>query len=453
LNDLDLTFTEWVKSKSEVATLINQLHSKPRQGLKIVLPHEVPAPRHEQTSHLGSSEDEIQQAIIDRVGDVLCTNTILKSDHFPGCQRKGLVPRLSGAPNFRRVDGLDVNVYGVAQCTIQGIISVLDHLCKEPQRPSFLVKDVKLPTVVWTSLREAPIIYVNNRPFGVGQMDEPFANLEITGIQPQEVEAMEERLKADILLDASKYNGRILLHEESDDGRIVGVWEEVTPSSVLTLREVYDSIKRRGYKINFNRVPVTDERAPEEQDFNELLRLLKTVTAYDHCIFNCQMGCGRTTTGMVLACMCAIHQYPELQPLPREIALQPKELAFSAAERLGISYHNGDYQIILRLVRVINDGDETKRRTDLAIDSCSVMQNLRLAIEEYKIKSEEAHDNGNMPLFKANFERAISYLERYFYLIAFNAYLREADTTNKGFDSWMSDHKELKSLLQHISLK
>jgi len=89
LNDLDLTFTEWVKSKSEVATLINQLHSKPRQGLKIVLPHEVPAPRHEQTSHLGSSEDEIQQAIIDRVGDVLCTNTILKSDHFPGCQRKG----------------------------------------------------------------------------------------------------------------------------------------------------------------------------------------------------------------------------------------------------------------------------------------------------------------------------------------------------------------------------
>jgi len=35
---------------------------------------------------------------------------------------------------------------------------------------------------------------------------------------------------------------------------------QVTPSSVLTLREVYDSIKRRGYKINFNRVPVTDER-------------------------------------------------------------------------------------------------------------------------------------------------------------------------------------------------
>lgn len=67
------------------------------------------------------------------------------------------MPRLSGAPNFRRVDGLDVNVYGVAQCTIQGIISVLDHLCKEPQRPSFLVKDVKLPTVVWTSLREGSI--------------------------------------------------------------------------------------------------------------------------------------------------------------------------------------------------------------------------------------------------------------------------------------------------------
>ena len=47
-------------------------------------------------------------------------------------------------------------------------------------------------------------------------------------------------------------------------------------------------------------------------------------------------------------------------------------------------------QIILRLIRVFNNGAEIKRRTDVAIDACSVMQNLRHAIKEYKVKTEEA---------------------------------------------------------------
>jgi hypothetical protein len=93
-------------------------------------------------------------------------------------------------------------------------------------------------------------------------------------------------------------------------------------------------------------------------------------------------------------------------------------------KELGISYHNGDYkvrtrrsglmgllvqlstcrgvltkplvgndnnkQIILRLIRVFNNGAEIKRRTDVAIDACSVMQNLRHAIKEYKVKTEES---------------------------------------------------------------
>ncbi len=99
---------------------------------------------------------------------------------------------------------------------------------------------------------------MNNRPFVVRQQDQPFVNLEITGIEPHEVEAMEDRLKADILRvfealppitlcslcsirpfcslltnmiclcakDAAHYNGLILLHEENDEGRLVGHWEK-----------------------------------------------------------------------------------------------------------------------------------------------------------------------------------------------------------------------------------
>jgi hypothetical protein len=106
------------------------------------------------------------------------------------------------------------------------VVNLLDHLRTQPQRPSSLAAAVpsdptRSPTVVWTNLREGdhacggglvvhlnsadsslhaePIIYVNNRPFVVRQQDLPFNNLEITGIEPDEVEAMEQRLKADIL--------------------------------------------------------------------------------------------------------------------------------------------------------------------------------------------------------------------------------------------------------------
>jgi hypothetical protein len=36
--------------------------------------------------------------------------------------------------------------------------------------------------------------------------------------------------------------------------------------------------------------------------------------------------------------------------------------------------------------------------------------------------------------------------------VAFNAYQSESDTDTKGFDRWMSERKELKSLLKEISL-
>lgn len=38
-----------------------------------------------------------------RGGSVLGKKTILKSDHFPGCQNKRLTPQIDGAPNYRQV--------------------------------------------------------------------------------------------------------------------------------------------------------------------------------------------------------------------------------------------------------------------------------------------------------------------------------------------------------------
>ncbi|KAK4406864.1 hypothetical protein Sango_0267400 [Sesamum angolense] len=46
---------------------------------------------------------EPEQVIKQRDGSVLGKKTILKSDHFPGCHNKRLVPHIDGAPNYRKV--------------------------------------------------------------------------------------------------------------------------------------------------------------------------------------------------------------------------------------------------------------------------------------------------------------------------------------------------------------
>lgn len=46
---------------------------------------------------------EPEQVMKQRDGSVLGKKTILKSDHFPGCQNRRLSPHIDGAPNYRKV--------------------------------------------------------------------------------------------------------------------------------------------------------------------------------------------------------------------------------------------------------------------------------------------------------------------------------------------------------------
>jgi len=89
---------------------------------------------------------------------------------------------------------------------------------------------------------------------------------------------MEQRLKTDILNDASKYQNRyetlaclptsdpslsqhrLLLHDEQG-GKLKGSWEEVDADAVKTVREVYEELRAAGYHIVFQRlshhIPIT----------------------------------------------------------------------------------------------------------------------------------------------------------------------------------------------------
>lgn len=189
-----------------------------------------------------------------RNGNVLTQGTLLKSDHFPGCQRTSLIPQIPGAPNFRKVEG--VNVYGTGIPTLEGIRNVLAHLNCTPENPQ---------PVLWVNLREEPIVYINNRPYVLRNIYALFANLEYTGIDPLRVEEMEERLKEDVLKESNKFGGKILVHDETPDMKLFEEWQRVTSDDVFTTRNGYELLVKKGYPVNYVKVAITDEQSPEIQ--------------------------------------------------------------------------------------------------------------------------------------------------------------------------------------------
>jgi hypothetical protein len=68
--------------------------------------------------------------------------------------------------------------------------------------------------VLWTCLREEPVLYVNKRPYVLRLFQDPLKNLETTGIAKERVEGMENRMKSDVLEELKVYDGRLLLHDE-----------------------------------------------------------------------------------------------------------------------------------------------------------------------------------------------------------------------------------------------
>jgi hypothetical protein len=103
-----------------------------------------------------------ESVISARDGELLSKGKFLKLDYFPQVVNTALKEKIEGAPNFRQVK--DTNVYGVAQPTVQGIRNVLDRA------------GAKDKTVMWTNMREEPVLYINGRSVSLRDIKVPFEN-------------------------------------------------------------------------------------------------------------------------------------------------------------------------------------------------------------------------------------------------------------------------------------
>merc|ERR1712080_803361 len=134
--------------------------------------------------------------------------------------------------------------------------------------------------IFWVNLRQEPVIYVNGKPF--------------TGRDPAKVNFhLEIKNRGE---DFKYFKDQFGEHPEERANN-----EELTEklTGVTTLNEIYAAIKEKVPKLEPIRIPMNQEKAPEEENFDQIVAMLKDTTASCPVIFNCQAGISRTTTAVV----------------------------------------------------------------------------------------------------------------------------------------------------------
>lgn len=283
---------------------------------------------------------------------------------------------------------------------------------------------------------------------------------------------------------------------------------------LCTPREVFVAIAAEGYQISYKRVPMSRERTPQAADLDQLLAQMGNHPAGKEVMY---VFLSRTATGSsarfssAAAATYLLMQAerraaaaaasPPLGMSPRVASLAPLPAAaddlsdyLSPSKRQRLSAGSllrvesdvsdlvsrnallGEYRGIMNLCRVLPNGLDAKAAVDEAINRCAAIGNLRADIHACKEAAEGGvpglEEEATSPVAGAVIlgepraaaaaaarRLGLHYLQRYFFLIAFRAYL---DSTSGGgarallapsFSEWVMERRELKFLLSQLVME
>merc|ERR1712014_360040 len=337
------------------------------------------------------------------------------ADHFEKIQK--LPDPIPGCPNFRRVPGY--KVYCCGQPTIAGLEAALEKVTG-----SIYPKDGK---IIWFNLRQEPTVYVNGEPLcarppnKIGEYAE-LGNVTRDSIKEQEVsfiKTCKERAEA---------NGGKLKYVDINKNA-----KEIEVKSIKTLSATIEGLKEKYPGLVHWRVPVCNSGAPLETDFDIMVSTLVGTAINTPIIVNDQVGLSRATTGCVTACL-----YKEFQISASFEGLVETvpgmDLSLLKMDRYKMdpnkdALFRGEFEVIKELVSILPDGEAAKRECDKVIDKNGPaktggtgIKQLRENIAESKL-SYEIMDDAAQVFLKS---KIMDNIHKYFYMIAFTAYMREA---------------------------
>merc|ERR1712038_846568 len=315
---------------------------------------------------------------------------VAMADHFEKIQK--LADPIPGCPNFRRVPGYKVYLCG--QPTADGFEKALEKVCG-----TIYPKDGK---IIWFNLRQEPSVYVNGQP--------------LCARPPNKKE------------------------------------NEVEVKSIVTLHDVIEGLKEKFPGLVHMRIPICNSASPLEKDFDTLCNTLVGTSINTPIILNDQVGLSRATTASVAACMFKEFQlsasYEGLVETVPGMDLTLLKMDRYKMDPNKDALFRGEFEVIKELVTELGaDGEACKRECDKVIDKNGPaktggtgIKQLRENIAESKL-SYEIMDDAAQVFLKS---KIMDNIHKYFYLIVFTAYMREAAEVAK--DAGSDDEKKKNGL-------
>jgi len=259
----------------------------------------------------------------------ITSSTLLKSDQWLSESHR-VEDDVRGAINFRNVPG--TKIYALGQPTLEAIDEVVNRV--RSAHPSF-------QRIVWITLREEPIVYINGAPYCLRKEGSSLRNMkghsngnaspftrfyqmlcrlrwhfciQIGGSRRETQSRCHFGIKcfwrkardvSSCTPDAvPSHTGlsRLLLHTETSDGSVVPVWEEVQSDDVEVLKDIMATrrISEDGFELYYTRIPITAENPPDSTDLHDLTDVVvRTDATNTPIVVNCQLGRGRSTLASV----------------------------------------------------------------------------------------------------------------------------------------------------------
>uniref|UniRef100_A0A671SJH3 Phosphatase domain containing paladin 1 n=1 Tax=Sinocyclocheilus anshuiensis TaxID=1608454 RepID=A0A671SJH3_9TELE len=336
-----------------------------------------------------------------------------------------------GAPNFRQSKG-SFPLYGMGQPSLSGFKQVLQRLQGQGHQE-----------VLFFCLREEPVVFLRLEgdflPYTPRRKENLHENLHDLGR-----DARSENLELTIrkeLHDFAKLNDNVF-YVYNDIEHFKGEPQKISISCEEDMHVTEEVYKRPRFTMpsyRYYRLPLPTEGAPLEDEFDAFVNVLRenpslslsrdVSRSLPALLFSCQVGVGRTNLGMILGSLVMMH-------LTRDATDKPKM----------------QFQVIQTLISKLPKGQEVMEEVDRAIDLCSEMHDIREAIYENKQKLEGIGEDYQIQGSSTKdyfLHRTLQSLERYFYLIIFNAYLHEQYPLAFAcsFSQWLCSHAWMYRLL------
>lgn len=347
-----------------------------------------------------------------------------------------------GAPNFRRVRG-SFPLFAMGQCSVNGFKQVLQRLQAQGHEE-----------VIFFCVREEPVVFLHKDQDFVPYTPRRKENLHENLRGLQSVETLEVTIRKE-LHDFAKLNeNTFLVYNDIEFFRdepqkiCISSEEEIHVTEEVFKRPLFTMPRYR-----YHRLPLPAEGAPLEEDFDAFVKILREnpslsplsrSSSLPALLFSCQVGVGRTNLGLILGALVLTRIRPDLQTSAEE-------------QTNGAEEAKPQFEVIQKLVNRLPDGAQLLQEVDQAISLCSEMHDIKEDIYENKRKletiTEDYHIQGSST--KDYFlKRTMKSLERYFYLIVFNAFLHEQLPVafRSSFSQWMCSHSWIYRLLANMNM-